>query len=967
MLNLYNHPVKSIFVFFILTIILSVSAINIEFGENQNSKYTVYTIEFDYFGMDAAKLEEIITNPLEEQLMEIPGILEFKSNIEYSKSITTLYFSKKEDAKKNYLTIRSIVENLYNQLPKDVQKPRIYSSDAASKGIFCIAFTGDKVETELRDYLEKHLKKQLEAVKGVSEVIIAGGSQKEILVSFDPEKATGTMQNPDNFASIIQDGNFENYQSYIATGNSKTFFNFDTKIHSLKELQNLPVNLDKNIIKLNDVADIKMVQKEDEEIVLLNGEKCVSVIIKASSDGNSINISKACEKIIRNENFGNYKYEILYDLGEQQKKLINGVIIALAESFICILLIVPLFFHTKRTSFLIFLLLPVSVLWTLGVLQLLNITVNQNILAGLTIALGLIIDPVLVISEIAEQSVSKNAFQEQMKRQFLVLISAAVTTLIAFVPLFFLDNIVPGVRNIAFTITLMISLSLFIVLFFIPCFIYKENTKNKKRNISSLIDSFCNRIIYCFSIFSIRNRNIVKLVYLSFIVLPFLIIVFSGKSLTLENQSNIIYCSIDYAPEISNEYISSAIYPFVCKIKDNDCINFVKTEIHKGAVDIEIGYSNSVRKNEIAKYINSHKYYIKNGFLYVSGVNEKNSKKHIAIEIAFSGDDSLKCREYAKSVSSKLSETNIFSSVVLNFKNNESEYVFYPDRIRIANNGLEVYSLSSSLRWFMYGPVADKWIEDGKEYDIRIAGKKLNNAGLNQISNIHIPGSTGAVILSSLGNIQKSVSAGKIYHKNSRRTAYITVEADNINLDKALSFIKKELSEVKFDKGYSYSFSHELSEIRENYRLLIFALCFSIIEIFLVLIFLTENFRKGIIIISIIPASIVLPLMIKFILSSPIQLGDIIGLIILSGISVNNVIYIIESKRKSVIYKIRDKSKSIIISSLTTILSSIPLLFSASNTFCKSIAFFMVLGMLNSVVCSLFFTPSLISPSQKNS
>ena len=111
MLNLYNHPVKSIFVFFILTIILSVSAINIEFGEKQNSKYTVYTIEFDYFGMDAAKLEEIITNPLEEQLMAIPGILEFKSNIEYSKSITTLYFSKKEDAKKNYLTIRSIVEN----------------------------------------------------------------------------------------------------------------------------------------------------------------------------------------------------------------------------------------------------------------------------------------------------------------------------------------------------------------------------------------------------------------------------------------------------------------------------------------------------------------------------------------------------------------------------------------------------------------------------------------------------------------------------------------------------------------------------------------------------------------------------------------------------------------------------------------------------------------------------------------
>ena len=123
------------------------------------------------------------------------------------------------------------------------------------------------------------------------------------------------------------------------------------------------------------------------------------------------------------------------------------------------------------------------------------------------------------------------------------------------------------------------------------------------------------------------------------------------------------------------------------------------------------------------------------------------------------------------------------------------------------------------------------------------------------------------------------------------------------------------------------------------------------------MVILTEDFIKGLKIISIIPVSAVLPLVIKLMLDSPLELGDIIGIIILSGISINNAIYISESHFKDTVLKVRNKIKSIVITSLTTIISSIPLYFFCKDSFSQSIAFFMVFGILNSFTSSILMYP----------
>ena len=131
----------------------------------------------------------------------------------------------------------------------------------------------------------------------------------------------------------------------------------------------------------------------------------------------------------------------------------------------------------------------------------------------------------------------------------------------------------------------------------------------------------------------------------------------------------------------------------------------------------------------------------------------------------------------------------------------------------------------------------------------------------------------------------------------------------------------------------------------------------------LIVIFLTsitETIKKTIIIISIIPASLFIPLLYKVIGNIPLEMGDIVGMILVSGISVNNSIYIMESRKDNIRYKVRDKFRSIIVTSLSTIIGAIPLIIRNTGSFASALSLFMLLGVLSSIIISIFIFPAMV-------
>ena len=243
----YQRPVLVFFVFLSLCLIMAFAARNMELGQSSSSSYHLFSVEFDYFGMDAESLESLIALPLEEAVMGLPGLMDMEIQCQYGKVSGTFYFYHTEKQKNVYLWLRDKVDTLYRDLPQGVQKPRILSSAASGAGkdrVLSIAIPVNQSSSDnqgLRSFLENQLKPQLESVEGVSQVVVAGGGVDEILLQFNPDRMAAGNINPMALWQIIQEANSVAPGTWLQLGGKRLPLVFETQIQQLEHIRQLPV------------------------------------------------------------------------------------------------------------------------------------------------------------------------------------------------------------------------------------------------------------------------------------------------------------------------------------------------------------------------------------------------------------------------------------------------------------------------------------------------------------------------------------------------------------------------------------------------------------------------------------------------------------------------------------------------------------------------------------------------------
>ena len=966
--SIYSRPVLAFFIFAAITIICIFIIRNIQFGQSYDNRYVIYSIRFEYFGMDAKEIENIITIPLEEKLGAMNDLYEIRSTAEYGKSITTLFFSRKVNHKIVYLALRDIVDTLYNTLPRAVQKPRIYSAQADKKAVLSIAVTSGINLDAIRKIIESDIKKNLESVDGVAEVIITGGHIDEILVEFDPARITEIGLNPASFGNIIQDANVISPGGKFYTPYKTENIILDTKIQSLDQIKRLPVKAGSEIISLEYFASTNIVPRETGEIVRINGQECIGIQIISSSNANIINLSKNCKRIISRSSLPDGDIQILNDTGEFLNKIIRNVIISIIQSFIFIFIIIPFFYKSLRIILFLITTLPLNIIWTSAILYILGYTMDQNILAGISISLGLVVDASLIISTIAEKYNSIDAYVKSINNIIKAITASIFTTLLVLVPLYFLDNIVPGIRSIAVSIGLMLFNSLIISCIFFPAFVFSKKQAEPfiPEKIFKTVQSIIIRLSFKSSLISLKNKPLMIMIYFIAGILTFFLFIVSGKNINLDIQDTIVFAYAEYEPERTGISIDKELTDLTKNVIQIPGITFIRSGIRNGTAEFDIGYNDKLtNKHLIANKLLNLSPFVYSGFLYVPDAGNQDTKMH-EIEIAVIGDEAEKCRVLAQTGASLIANAPDVIQTVLNFKNPQQTVQYNPDRDILAKSHISVQHVASTLRWILFGPVVDKWIQENSETDVRVAGKGVKNTNLAHISNLYIPSASGGIRLDTLGNLETKNETGKIYRKDGRRAAYFTVHLKSSGSKQAASKIQSILSSIETDKGYGFLLPRELQYLTREYNILFLAFVGCIIFILLVLTALTENFMRSLLITSIIPVSCVLPLLIKFITNTALEMGDITGLVLISGLSVNNVIYISESHKSVILFKAREKIQSILVTSLTNLASSVPLVFLAKNSFSSALASSIFWGTIGAIPVTLFLFPAVWSLSVRS-
>jgi multidrug efflux pump subunit AcrB len=346
--SIYKRPVLCFSVFACVCILLGFLCAGLKIGQSFEKRYLIYTIRFEYYGTDAREMEKTIIIPLEEKIAALSGLVELTSVCEYGKSYTTVYFVKNADEKNTYLALRDAVDTLYNTLPLAVQKPRIYSSSTEQKPVISIAVQPSQGSIDaLRSDIEKDIKHKIEAIDGVSEVIIAGGHIEEIKVEFDTDRLAAGGINPAALAGVIQDSNSVYPNGVLKSASADTNVVFNTRLSSLDDIDRLPVIITEGVVtQLSYLASVEKKPRAQEEIVRINGKESVVIHVKSTSNGNSIAISKQCCAVIDRSSGLQMHYQIIDDDGEFIAVLIRNLCFSILQSFLLVLVIVPSFYKT---------------------------------------------------------------------------------------------------------------------------------------------------------------------------------------------------------------------------------------------------------------------------------------------------------------------------------------------------------------------------------------------------------------------------------------------------------------------------------------------------------------------------------------------------------------------------------------------------------------------------------------------
>ena len=886
-----------------------------------------YAVEFDWFGMDAEKIERAIAIPLEEKIGGLENLVCVSSVCEWSKCKTSAVFLKAK--RPAFFALSAAASELSRALPQDAQKPRIYAAESEAKRLFCAAFDAKK---HSREELERRLKGPLQSVQGVSQAVFTGGGTEEIQLAFNAARLWRLDMAPWDLSQALREQN-----AGALFGENLAF---QVRAQTAQEINAIP--------KIASAAKAQTGFQRRESIVRVNGKECVLASVQSASESQNIRIARAARRILKKEFPQKGEYQIVFDNGREQEKALLGMALAFLQGLLALAGATLFFYRSIKKTAAVMLWTGIGLLFSLAALAVLKIPLDSAAISGLTISLGLLCDAALYLSDDCEPSVSAMAI-------------ASLTSVCAILPLCALDPIAPGMKGLAIACSIAIALSAFLAPVFLPLFFGNKTPRvewQKTRNFLNL------------SPFSyIKPRNLLRLSTFLYILTPF-IFVFSPKNLARTDDSLCVYAQAEYPPERRAEFIDKDISRLLKEAQKIKGTDFVQSEARRGSAEITLVAKSARQKERAAKELLALSHLI-GGSLYVP-LSPPKRKVVQCVRAAVLGDDSGLCRRLAKEAADSLWASGFFSKnkgqVVLNFKDDERVLTARPNKNFLAKNGLSVQEAAQSLRWSLFGAVVQKVRLGEKRLDVRAGQKDAAFGGGFKESRLFSLRAKGLPIMAAF-SIQSQKRPSKIFRKDGRRAAWLSVEVESDKSDKVFRELKRALYGVNLPQGYWFDFPREYENLEQNYGRAFAAFLFALLAVYVLIAAQCERPLDALKALLTIPLSLFLPLFLRAAALCPLTLGDAAGMVFVSGLCVNNAIYIMSEwnsrGRKDAREAARAVLKSVLSSSATTIAGALPVLFFGAGGFSKDLAFFTLFGTLGSLAASLIFFPEMLKAKEK--
>jgi len=469
-----DRPV-TMYMFYIAVILLgAVSLRELSVDLLPDISYPRLSVITNYPGVAPEEIETLITAPLESAVSRIPGLRRVESVSKEGVSLLTLEFDWGTDMDFTMLHTREQLDNAKDQFPEDAESPTIIPLDPQSRPIMTLALSGDRTLLELKELAEELIKPRLEQIEGVGSAEITGGVEREIQVEADPQKLALYGLTIDAVANRIDAFNRNLQGGTIRKGTFKYALRVVGEFESLDEIGEIGLLVTKEggVVRLRDVATVKDSIKERQGMTRLDGAESIGLLVRKESGANTVKVTKLVRGVIgqiRAENPG-----ISLGVVNEQAKTIEGAIGAvkseLWQGAVLAFLTLLIFLQEWKTPLIIGTVIPVSIIGAFSLLFFGHITLNIMSLGGLALAVGMLDDCAVVVSEniFRHRSLGKGLGEAAYigtKEVGPAVISTALTTIVVFLPVIYVHGVAGQLfKDTALTVTFALLASLLVSL-----------------------------------------------------------------------------------------------------------------------------------------------------------------------------------------------------------------------------------------------------------------------------------------------------------------------------------------------------------------------------------------------------------------------------------------------------------------------------------------------------------------------
>lgn len=969
--------------------------------EMELSMALVYT---SYPNVGSEEVENLVTKPIENAVSSVSGVNSVTSTSSEGTSMVMVEFSNSTDMDQAVIDIEKNIDMYEAYMPESAETPMVLKLDTSMMPVAMMSVSYDGYDLiQTKQFVDDNILNKLEAVDGVASVTVSGAQDKQIEVVVDPQRVFGYNMSLSDVASAIA---YQNQNSPAGTteamGKNMSVKTVG-KFKNVKDIESVPLvtNLGQ-VIYLRDIATVSESYSDASTYARLNDNNAISISITAESDANTVDVVKNILEALNTsvENHPNFSYNMTME----QASYIEDSISSVAENAIvgCLLaiLILLLFLGSIKTSLIIGISMPISVITTFIGLFFSGMTLNVVSLGGLALGVGMLVDNSVVVlenifrrrDELGEDA--ETAAISGSKEIVAPVVASVLTTCIVYLPILFIDNMMAIMfKQLAFSIIFSQIASLITTFLLLPMMTSRiKNTKEKNIKLQFILkpfEKFMNIMYVKYDLYlrwCLKNRRrVFKIIGIALIV-SLILLSQLGMTLMPSSDEGVISISVELPEGSSLDDSNKMCNKIEEIIKENKNVKDIFTTVGSGGMTSMLGGSagnmstitvtldenRRTKTEDVVQEIREGIINISGALISVEASNTSMSMSSDEIEFQFSGNNDKELEDFMVIAEEALSSIKGVEETSTSLASRKQEVKIDIDTGKAARYGMNTVAVSSIVKGALDGTTASQFTENGSEYDIVVKFPENYVEDYNQLKYLQIKTTTGQwIALSDIADVKIENTSTSLTRVDQKRVVTLSGKLYGTDMSTANSKFTREIEKIGLPDGISLVTSGTYEVMIDAMLSLFIAILLGILLMYMVMAAQFESIKDPLIILFTIPLAIIGVVLSLVITWRPLSVVGCIGILMLMGIIVNNAIVLIDfiktaisehpdwSRTDVIVYAGKTRMRPILMTSLTSILGFLPMAVSTASgsEMMRPLATVLVGGLLVGTLLTLFVIP----------